>query len=81
MINNITGTIITLNNEHLIEDCITSLKKITASIIVNTGVVDVIGATTLTPASLIDLMNNVPPITNVVVVAATIRANIFKSVI
>ena len=59
----------------------TSLKKITASIIVNTGVVEVIGATTLTPASLIDLMNNVPHITNVDIVAATIRANIFKSVI
>ena len=32
--NNITGTIITLNNEHLIEDCITSLKKICNEIIV-----------------------------------------------
>ncbi len=34
MINNITGTIITLNNEHLIGDCITSLKKICNEIIV-----------------------------------------------
>ena len=32
--NNITGTIITLNNEDLIEDCITSLKKICNEIIV-----------------------------------------------
>ena len=34
MINNITGTIITLNNEHLIKDCITSLKKICNEIII-----------------------------------------------
>ena len=32
--NNITGTIITLNNEHLIKDCITSLKKICNEIII-----------------------------------------------
>ena len=34
MMNNITGTIITLNNEHLIKDCITSLKKICNEIII-----------------------------------------------
>jgi len=80
MVNMITPAT-TANVPKMRRGVITSLKKITASIIVNTGVVEVIGATTLTPASLIDLMNNVPPITNVDVVAATIRANIFKSVI
>ena len=80
MVNMITPAI-TANVPKTRKGVITSLKKITASIIVNTGVVEVIGATTLTPTSLIDLMNNVPPITNVDIVAATIRANIFKSVI